>query len=248
MQLTVINSNSSGNAYILHNDEEALLIECGVRFEKIKQALNFNLRKVVGCLVTHEHLDHCKAIADVLKAGIDVYASPGTHAACNTEKHHRAKFMFHNHGTTVLIGSFRIKAFAIEHDAAEPLGFLINHKETGNFLFLTDSFYCKNTFKGLNNIIVEANYCQKILDGRMASGENPLFLRDRVLQSHMSLSTTKELLQANDLSQVNNIVLIHLSDSNSDAARFKHEVQEATGKVVHVAEAGLTIPFNKTPF
>lgn len=246
MKLTVINSNSTGNAYILHNDAEALLIECGVRFDKIKQALGYNLIKVVACIVSHEHKDHCKSVGEILSSGIQVWASNGTHEAMGTANHHRARVMHEFLPTTK--GNFNIKGFPIQHDAAEPLGFIIHHPETGNVLFLTDSYYSEYTFKGLNNIIVEANYCQNIIDGRIASGENPKFLRDRVLQSHMSISTTKELLQANDLSQVNNIVLIHLSDSNSDAARFKQEVQEVTGKTVHIAEAGLTIPFNKTPF
>jgi uncharacterized surface protein with fasciclin (FAS1) repeats len=64
----------------------------------------------------------------------------------------------------------------------------------------------------------------------------------------MSLDTCKRTLKANDLSQVNNIVLIHLSDGNSDAARFKREVQEVTGKTVWIADAGMEIPFNRTPF
>lgn len=247
MQLKIINSNSAGNAYILENENEALLIECGVRFDKIKQALNFNLSKVVGCIVTHEHLDHCKAVMDVMNSGINVFASPGTHKAMQTQYHHRAvdfdtNFSFH-------AGGFKIKAFDTKHDCAEPVGFLINHQETGNILFLTDSYYSEYTFKGLNNIIVEANYCQTILDAKRNAGTSPAFLRDRVIESHMSLATCKSMLQENDLSQVNNIVLIHLSDNHSDAKRFKREVEEQTGKQVHIADAGLTIDhFEKMPF
>jgi phosphoribosyl 1,2-cyclic phosphodiesterase len=246
MKLTVINSNSAGNAYILHNDKEALLIECGVRYDKIKQALGYNLTKVSGAIITHEHQDHCKSVDLLLYSGITVWASLGTHIAMGTEKHHRSKVA--TAGTMFRCGGFLLKPFEIKHDAAEPFGYLINHTETGNVLFLTDSYYSEYTFKGLHNIIVEANYCQSIIDERLMAGTNPKYLRDRVLESHMSLGTCKELLQANDLSQVNNIVLIHLSDSNSDAAKFKREVEEVTGKTVWIAEAGLTIPFNKTPF
>jgi phosphoribosyl 1,2-cyclic phosphodiesterase len=246
MQLTVINSNSAGNAYILHNSEEALLIECGVRMEQIKMALNYNMGKVVGCLVTHEHKDHCKSVNEVMTAGISVYASYGTHGAMKTEGHHRARFLHVD--AIASVGKFKVKCFNVEHDAAEPMGFVINHPESGNVLFLTDSYYCKNTFTNLHNVIVEANYCQTIIDERLRAGVNPKFLRDRVITSHMSLATCKELLKANDLSHVNNIVLIHLSDGNSDEARFKKEVQKATGRVVHVANPGMTIPFNKQPF
>lgn len=246
MNLTVINSNSQGNAYILHNAKEALLIECGVDMKRIKQALNFNMAKVVGCLISHEHKDHCKAVNEVMAAGINVYASYGTHRAMKTEGSHRAKFL-HPLGKAD-IGGFMVKGFEAKHDAAQPLVFLIRHQECGTVLFLTDSYYCEHLFNDLNNIIIEANYCQTILDRRMEDGENPKFLRDRVIESHMSLATCKETLQAYNLSTVNNIVLIHLSDGNSDAARFKKEVEEATGKTVHIAEAGLTIPFNKNPF
>jgi len=82
----------------------------------------------------------------------------------------------------------------------------------------------------------------------MRAGENPKFLHDRVITSHMSLDNCKGMLGANDLTAVNNIVLIHLSDGNSDARRFKKEVEEQTGKTVHVAEAGMVLDFNKTPF
>jgi phosphoribosyl 1,2-cyclic phosphodiesterase len=246
MILKVISSNSSGNAYILENDQEALLIECGVPFRFIKQALNFNLSKVKGCILTHNHADHSKAAEEVLAAGIDVYASPGTHEAIGTYKNRRA--MLALSGYPSCIGGFTVKPFDVKHDAAEPLGYLIRHSETGVILFLTDSYYSEYKFPGLNNIIIEANYCEQILDARLKSGEDPRFLRDRVIQSHMSLQTCKLTLSANDLSQVNNIVLIHLSDRNSDAKRFKLEVEEETGKQVHVARPGLEISFNKQPF
>jgi phosphoribosyl 1,2-cyclic phosphodiesterase len=247
MRLQVINSNSAGNAYILENDQEALLIECGVRFDRIKKALGFNLGKVAGCIVTHEHKDHCVAANDVIAAGIFLYASPGTHKAMGTRDNHYASAVLP--GTECHIGRFRILPFDIQHDCEQPLGYLINHPETGTILFLTDSYYCKHKFTGLNHIIIEANYSQSILDDRVRSGSSIGSLRDRVIESHMSLDTCRETLLANNLSKVQNIVLIHLSDSNSNAKQFKREIESATGKVVYVAEAGLIIEnFNKQPF
>ena len=239
MKLHVLGSSSKGNCYILENDSEALIIECGVNFKLVKQALNFNLRKVVGCLLTHEHGDHSKYTQEFLKAGIDVWASMGTHKAIGTFEHHRARICYVE--TIFACGSFRFKSFTVKHDAAHPLGFLINHKETGSVLFLTDTYYSAYTFKGLNNIIVEANYSKSIIAAKQESGALPMFLKDRIIESHMSLETCKDLLKANDLSQVNHIVLIHLSDGNSDARMFQSEVQALTGKTVHIADAGILI-------
>lgn len=246
MKLSIISSGSVGNAYILHNDNEALLIECGVNFKAIKAALKFNLSKVVGCIVSHEHGDHAKGINDVLAAGIKVYASAGTHKACGTSNHHCSQIV--QAGKMFTVGNFQIMPFDVQHDVNEPFGFLIKHEETGKVLFLTDTYYCAYTFKGLNNIIIEANYCKTIIDQRVKDGANPKFLRDRVLTSHMSLQTCKEMLAANDMTAVNNIVLIHLSDGNSDEKRFVKEVTAQTGKRVIAANAGIVMDFNKDPF
>ncbi len=57
MVLKVISSGSKGNGYILENDNEALLLECGCNFKSVNEAINFNVSKISGCLITHEHLD-----------------------------------------------------------------------------------------------------------------------------------------------------------------------------------------------
>lgn len=249
MQFIAINSNSNGNAYILQSSTgEALIVECGVRFEKIKEALGFNLSAVSGCLVTHEHQDHCKAVKEVIAAGINVYATAGTHAAMETAKSHLAVITFDQDAFNV--GSFRVKAFETKHDCAEPVGYLIWHRECGTVLFITDSYYVEYSFRDikLNQIIIEANYSQDIIDRKLQDGKTQKFLRDRVLESHMSLDTCKLTLQNCNLTHVMNIVLIHLSDGNSDEKRFQQEIQQTTGKQVHIARPGLRIPFNVNPF
>lgn len=56
MKLKVLGSGSSGNCYILENDTEALIIEAGVPFMEVKKALNFDIRKIQGVVISHEHL------------------------------------------------------------------------------------------------------------------------------------------------------------------------------------------------
>lgn len=243
MNLKIIGTGSKGNAYILENENEALLIECGVMFQNIKEALNFNYEKVVGCILTHEHGDHAKSINEVMEAGVNVFATEKTHEALKTSMHHRAGMMLNN--DILRLGNFKIMSFDVKHDAADPCGFLINHPETGNVLFMTDLMYSKYTFKNLHNIIIEANYDTEIARKKLSEME---FLRNRIIKSHMSLDTCLQFLNQNDLSKVNNIVLIHLSDSNSNANAFEHRVKLATQKNVWVADNGLVVELNKTPF
>lgn len=250
MRLKIIGSNSKGNAYLLEAADGSLLIECGVRFQQIKQALEWNLTKLVGCIITHEHGDHACGVKELTHAGINVYATAGTcEELLNKWKANPHRIHPRHTELPFSLGPFRIIAFKTIHDTKEPCGFLIHHPECGVVLFLTDTVYSPFTFKGLNNIIVEANYCDEILEERRMNGNTVEAVRDRVIESHMSLKNCKDLLAANDLSQVNNIVLIHLSDGHSHARRFKQEVEQLTGKRVHIAESGMVIEnFEMTPF
>lgn len=250
MELTVIGSGSKGNCYLFDSGTSVLIVECGVPFKQIKQALNFNLRNVCGAIVTHEHMDHCKGVHHAAEAGIDIYASAGTIRAFNEKGWGSSAFRYKpiKANQMFTVGEFKIIPFDVQHDVNEPLGFLINHKQCGNVLFVTDTYYVKYKFPGLNNILLEANYCQDIVTQKIWEGKLNGVLKNRIVQSHMSLQTCRSMLKANDLTSVNNIVLIHLSDQNSDAIRFKDTIQADTGKNVHIATGGLKINIDIRPF
>lgn len=247
MKLHVINTGSAGNCYLLKaSTGEILMIECGVPFKEIQKALDFDYSGVAGCLVSHEHKDHCKAVKGVLNAGIGVYSTVKTYNEMGTDGNVNTRFIVAN-GATVRtngINGFKVLAFPVNHDAVDPVGFLIHHPECGVVLFATDTYYLKQTFSGLNNIIIEANYCEDILNDLEAKGKANTYVSDRVRQSHMSIQQCINTLNANDLSKVNNIVLIHLSDANSDEKRFKSMVEQVTGKRTFVAGKGMEIDFN----
>jgi phosphoribosyl 1,2-cyclic phosphodiesterase len=246
MKLRVLGSSSKGNCYILSTPTESLLLECGLPWPQIQQGLDFDLRDVIGCLVSHEHKDHCKAVHEVIRSGIDVYTSKGTaDELCiggHRVKQLCSQYMFD-------IGGFAIKAFDTEHDAVEPLGYLILYKQSGEkLLFLTDSYYSKYTFKGLNYILIECNYIKETLDANITAGLIDERMKSRLLQSHFSLDHVKEFLQANDLSQCREIILLHLSNSNSDAARMVSEIKEATGITPKIASPGLEVDLELYPY
>lgn len=56
MKLKVIGSGSSGNAYILESENgEKLILEAGVKIMRYKEALNFDIKGIRACVVTHAH-------------------------------------------------------------------------------------------------------------------------------------------------------------------------------------------------
>jgi phosphoribosyl 1,2-cyclic phosphodiesterase len=223
------------------------MIECGIEFKKIQQALDFDLSRIKGCLISHEHLDHCKSVKDIIKAGIDVYTSPEVARQLGISESHRLEMI--DSGMQFSVGDFEILAFKVEHDALNPLGYLIYYKPTGEkILFATDTYFLRNKFNGLNYILVESNYCKDTLDYNIENGYIAREMKNRLLESHFSLEHVKEFLAANDLSRVQRIVLLHLSYSNADADRMIREISELTGKDVVIADAGMEIPLNLYPF
>ncbi len=246
MRLHVLSSDSKANGYVLYNDTEALVVECGVPYSQCLHAIDFHRERIVGALVSHEHGDHAKYVSQYLAAGIDVYASAGTIEGMRPYLKGRIlQPSFVQAMELFSIGRFKVLPFDTQHDCNQPLGFLIYHDEMGQILFATDTFYLKYTFPNLSHIMLECNYESGIIEKNVADGVIPAMVKDRVFRSHMSLETHIKTLAANDLSTVNTIVLLHLSGNNSDPERFKREVEAATGKLVYVAEKGLDIPFNR---
>ena len=244
MRFITLSSSSAGNGYLLKaSSGETLIIEAGCSLMKVKEALDFDLSNVSGLIGSHQHNDHTGKVQEYLNAGINVYLSPATAEAKGP--HHNIKTV--QAKKIYQIGSFKITPFLLKHDV-ENYGYIIWHEEMGFCPFITDTHYCPFIFPGMNNLLLEINYSDKIVDEKLLKGTANLFVRNRVIQSHMELETAKGFLRANDLSKVNNIVLIHLSEGNSDAKLFQKEIQELTGKSVYVAVPGMQIEFNKTAF
>lgn len=246
MHLKVLGSSSKGNCYILETPTGSLLIEAGIPWKEILKGLNYDISKVVGCLISHEHQDHSKAVNDVMKAGIECYMSSGMADQLNV-RHYRTHLVKAKENFT--IDDFTILPFDTEHDAQEPLGFLIQYKPTGErLLFITDSYYSKYKFKGLNYICIECNYIKETLDENIENGYIPESMKPRLLQSHFSLENVKGFLKANDLSECREIILLHLSDRNSDANQMVKEVEELTGITPKIADKGLEVELEMYPY
>lgn len=241
----VLGSGSKGNGYVLTaSNGSALVIEAGVKSIELKKLLAFDYTKVAGVLVTHSHGDHAKYIGDYTEKGINVYTGQETIDKLNI-KSHRAHAL--QEKKAVMIGGFKVFPVPMKHDVP-CLGFVINHPESGNIVFVTDSYFSPWKFSNISQWIVECNYSQEIMDGKDGYGATNSFVRNRVISSHLSLENCLELFKANDMTKTINIVLTHLSDTNSNEKQFKKAVENQTLKKVTVADTGLEINFNKNPF
>lgn len=225
MIIQTIASGSKGNAYVISNGHSRLLMECGIEFKKIRQALQFDLSNIEGCLVSHEHGDHAKGVSSMLKeSNIKIYASEGTFSALNVPN--SQKVVLHEK-IIQNAGEWAILPFQTEHDANEPLGFLIQSRGE-RLVFITDSYYVRYKFPPLDYLMIECNYSKELLEQSVEQGLH-IAQKKRVIQSHFSLENVKDFLRANDLSRLKEIHLLHISDGNGDRELFKKEIQQLTG-------------------
>lgn len=244
MELTVIGSGSTGNCYVLQNKDEAIIIEAGCPMRDVLPVIGHDVRKVSCCLVSHEHGDHAGHVNEMLGYFIPVRMSEGTANFAGVDIA-SPSLRLCRAGEIFAEGRFKVLPFPTEHDAAEPLGFLISHPDTGVVLFATDTYYLRNTFSGLNHILIECNYIEDILRERMERGDLPAAVAKRAHRSHMELETCIEALKANDMSAVSDILLIHLSKGNGDPQEMVRRVTRATGRPTYAARKGLKLNYLK---
>lgn len=232
MNVQIFASGSTGNSYLISDGFTSVLLDAGIPCREIQKKSGFRLSAVSGCLVTHEHGDHSKAGADLMKMGVDVYTSKGTAAAMGWASH---RLQIVKSMDKFVIGTFDITAFDVKHDCAEPLGFVLHSRQTKEkLLYFTDTSYLKYRFSGLTHILGECNHDRRILLNNIKTGEVDEYGAKRIMHSHMSIETLLEMLASNDLSRLRQIYLLHISERNGNAEDFKKRVQKLTGAEVYI--------------
>lgn len=227
MIFTSLASSSKGNCYVVNDGKTAILLECGISFRRIKKELGFDLSAIRACLVSHEHKDHAKSVMDLIKSGVEVFASEGTADALDCELittvADRAQFR---------VGSLEIMPFATFHDAAEPLGFLVySRTDDERLVFATDTVNLGYQFPKVNLLALEANYDKDIL---ARCERMPEKVRHRVTNSHMEIETLCQYLRTLDLSACRTLYLLHLSNAASNEGHFISRVRQVVPRHVEI--------------
>lgn len=227
MYLKCLGSSSAGNCYLLtSNSGETLILDCGIPIKEIKKGLNWNIRNVVGCIVSHVHSDHSKSLNDFKSMGIPIIAP-----------------YLDDNRKSMNMGEFTVKPFDLTtidgrwtHTNAngEPcpiFGFLITHKEMGRMLYITDCEVVKWKFKDINHILLGVNYDKDLIDRDNTGKANHVF------RGHLSIDTACDFVKANYSDGLQNVIMCHLSAENADSDSFIEKMKKvACGANVDVAE------------
>lgn len=231
VKIRAFGSSSAGNSYLLEDGDSALLLEAGIQPKNMK----LDWSKVDALLITHEHMDHARYAKDYIRrGGFGVYCTPGTAKELKDVANYRVMECEYLEQFTVK--KWHIIAFQVEHDVAEPCGFLIRTPSGKKVLFATDTYYIKYKFKGVTHFMIECNYSLEILQDNLQKKRLDKRQYTRILKSHFELGNLIDFFKANDLSKAEEIHLLHLSDRNSDEEQFINEIEKTTGIPTYVAK------------
>lgn len=92
--------------------------------------------------------------------------------------------------------------------------------------------------------MVEANYDEDvILDNAVQDKWS-----SSASSNHLSINQSIEMIKRHDTVDLQDIILLHLSDGNSDAKKFQRMVKAETGHDCYIADKGLVVELKDREF
>lgn len=238
-RISILASGSSGNCALLETDRTRLLVDAGLgKKETLRRldALDHKFDHLNGILISHEHNDHCNGLPQLARQWrATVFLTEPTLGEIRRllpEKTARRidRVECVRAGQRFLIGDIEVAAFAIPHDAADPLGFTF--RANGHKVALvTDLGYLpelvKHHLRSTDCLILESNHDLDMLK----VGPYPWFVKQRVMSrtGHLSNHAVSEFLADADGfdGRARYLVLAHLSENNNNPVLARISAEEA---------------------
>ena len=229
MIVKVLSSGSDGNCYVLKDSAgKMLILDAGIPWKDIQIGIDFRPADVEAVCITHCHSDHARAVRNIETAGIKVLMP------WQSETAHRGLYSVKPFPLTDSSGSF---VHTNNDGSACPIyGFLIEHKELGRMIYLTDCEFCKWRFKRINHILVECNYDSDLINPHAPNARH-------VYQGHMELNTAIGFINSNASKDLRSVGICHVG-GNLDPMKALDRIYAETGLVTWIAEKGTEYEFS----
>lgn len=217
MRFAVLGSGSGGNAAVVECGGLRLMIDAGLSAKQLTMRLGLlgiDPASLDGILLTHEHGDHVRGLKIFLKQNpVPVFTTPATARVVRETGIEGGTWKCFEAGQEFSIGGISVETFAIQHDAVDPVGFVVSD-QTRRLGFLSDAGFVTRSMtdrlRGLAGIFVEANYDEDLLE---ADTKRPWSIKQRISSRHGHLSNSQvtELIREISHPELGRVVLGHLS-------------------------------------
>ncbi len=220
MRITALASGSTGNSFLVESDDGAILVDAGLSGKQIRERMDqagADPASLCAIIVSHGHMDHIKGVGVLSRRyKLPVHMNRGTWEVASRiiGKVHRLELF--ETGRIFSLAGFRIHAFSVPHDCADPVGFRISNGKAGIGI-ATDlgaaTGLVTNVLTGLRVVVLESNHDPKMLQ----DGPYPWELKQRVRsrRGHLSNGESSQLLQKIVCDELKAVVLAHLSETNN---------------------------------
>lgn len=239
LRFTSLASGSRGNALLVEHDDTLIMIDCGLPLKTLAErlaAVERKLEDIDAILITHEHGDHSRGIAALMRRReIPLWATPGTaRAVPEIESYERLSCR-----EGLRIGSIEVWPFPVPHDAREPCQFLFRagRRRLG---VLTDTGHAtpviSEALRGCDALAIEFNHDRDML----ANGAYPESVKARVGSrfGHLSNDQAVALLDGLAHAGLQWVAGLHLSERNNSLEHVRAAaapVTERAGIELHLA-------------
>lgn len=225
LNLYPLYSSSSGNMYLIETEKANILIDIGVTYKKVKEALNHFSKEpsnIDAIFITHEHSDHIKGLNVFVKnnPSVPIYASYGTaeylknrltKSGINTEN-----IFTLPDNENMCIEDLTISYFHTSHDAVDPVGYNIKTSDK-SITIATDLGVITNDvlscLKECSFPVIETNYDKSML----LAGNYPFEIKRRIdgPYGHLSNEDSGQVILKLAQNGTRNFLLSHMSENNN---------------------------------
>ena len=217
MRFAVLGSGSAGNAAVVECGGLRLMIDAGLSARQLTSRmcqLEIDPASLDGIFLTHEHGDHVRGLKNFVKRyPTPVFATHATSRVVRESGIEAGQWKIFESGQTFEVRGIAIESFAIQHDAVDPVGFVVGDGSR-RLGYVSDAGFVTRSMteklKGLSGLFVEANYDEKLL---AADLKRPWSIKQRISSQHGHLSNRQvaELLQNIAHPELSRVVVGHLS-------------------------------------
>ncbi len=234
MRVCLLASGSKGNAVYIESRESRILIDAGLSGRELTdrlEGIGVAGSDLHGLLVTHEHLDHCRGLGPLARRfRLPVYIHPETRRALPGLGRIDELREFDT-GTAFQFRDLQIQAFPLTHDAAAPVGYVIETDE-GKIGIATDlgiaTRLVVERLQGCRVLVLESNHDEEML--RDGPYPWPLKQRIRSHHGHLSNAASARLLQELLGEGLEAVFLAHLSEVNNLPTLAESSASELLGR------------------
>lgn len=220
MKFASLASSSAGNAYCVESGGDVLLIDCGLCWREFTSRFaeaGFDLERLVGVAITHNHIDHVKGVGTLHRRlpGVPIFANLMTaEATAALLKMDEADFLPFENGQPFSAGPFEISAFSIPHDVPDPVGYTVR-AEGLVYFHATDA---GTPLDAIGARLAEADFAT--LESNhdpvmLASSDRPAHLKQRIRgpRGHLSNDDAAGLVRRFASPRLKSLRLAHLSQA-----------------------------------